>query len=183
MELVLIVAEMSRCDEIKKKIKGGQYAFVRAENEGEARKKILDFALSLVIIDVPLSSGSAMDLAAFSSAEGLDTILLSPDGMCSHLASEMARYGVYVAARSGGELSVVLRTILVSREKVRKAEEKTRKVLERLKNEKLLCEAKCLLAGKRAMSEADAHSYIERKAMDCRISLADAALVIVRELS
>ena len=48
---------------------------------------------------------------------------------------------------------------------------------------KLLTEAKCLLARKSGMSEAEAHSYIEKKAMNCRISLSDAAMGIVRELS
>ena len=33
------------------------------------------------------------------------------------------------------------------------------------------------------MSEAEAHSFIEKKAMNCRISLEDAAVGIIRELS
>ena len=33
------------------------------------------------------------------------------------------------------------------------------------------------------MSEEEAHAYIEKKAMNCRISLLDAAMTIVRELS
>ena len=112
-----------------------------------------------------------------------DTILIVPDELSSHMAAMMMKHGVYVSGSSRDSFSAVLGAISVAREKIRKAEEKNRKLLLRLKNEKLLTEAKCLLAGRRGMSEAEAHSYIEKKAMNCRISLEDAAVGIIRELS
>ena len=93
------------------------------------------------------------------------------------------KYGVYVVSQNRNIISAVLGAIRVSKEKIRKAEEKNRKLLDRLRNEKLIVEAKCILAARKGMSEAEAHSYIEKKAMNCRISLMDAAMSIVRELS
>lgn len=90
------------------------------------------------------------------------------------MADAMLRSGVYVS--NIGELGTTLRAVRVAREKIRK-------LLERLRNERVLSEAKCLLSNRKAMSEKEAHRYIERKAMDCRISLSDAAMSIVRELS
>ena len=181
METVLVAAERTRCDEIKRKLSVGGYTLIRAESEKEARVKILDFQFSLVIVDSPLPSGSARETAVFAAANEIDTVLLVPAGLAAHMADAMLRSGVYVSTID--ELGTTLRAVRVSREKIRKLDEKTRKLLERLRNERVLSEAKCLLANKKAMSEKEAHSYIEKKAKDCRISLSDAAMSIVRELS
>ncbi len=183
MEMVLLVAEHSRCDEIRKLLCLGGYAFIRAENEKEARMKILDLQLSLVIVDAMLPGSTAKNVSVFAASQDVDTVLIVPDELASHVALVMRKYGVYVGAANRDSLAAVLNAISVAREKIRKADERNRKLLDRLRNEKLLTEAKCLLAGRRGMSEEEAHCYIERKAMDCRISLADAAMSIVRELS
>ena len=183
MEMVLVVAERTRCDEIRKLLSLGGYAFIRAENEKEARMKILDLQLSLVIVDALLPGSAAKDISIFAASQDIDTLLIAPEELVGHIALMMQKHGVYAAAADRDSLATVFNAIRVSRERIRKAEERNRKLLDRLRNEKLLTEAKCLLAGKKGMNEAEAHIYIERKAMNCRISLADAAIGIVRELS
>ncbi|MBO8436404.1 MAG: ANTAR domain-containing protein [Spirochaetes bacterium] len=183
METVLVVAERSACDEIKRMLALGSYTLIRAENAKEARMKILDISFSLVIVVSPLPAGSAKEVALFASGEGVDTILIVPDSFVGNMAEVMGKYGIYVSSNSREGFASVLRSVRVAREKVHKAEEKNRKLLERLKNEKLLTEAKCLLAKNKAMSEQEAHAYIEKKAMNNRISLSDAAMSIVSELS
>ena len=184
MEMVLIAAERSRCDMIKKTLAAGRYALFRAESGKEARMKILDLSLSLVIVDASLPDGSAKEVSVLASERGIDTIYIVPDALVQHMAETMEKYGVYGVYVAGtGELAAVFRTLRVSRNKISRAEEKNRKLLERLKNEKMLTKAKCLLARYKAMSEEEAHAYIEKKAMHCRISLLDAAMTIVRELS
>lgn len=181
MEMVLIAAERSRCDMIKKTLAAGRYALFRAESGKDARMKILDLSLSLVIVDASLPDGSAKEVSVLASERGIDTIYVVSDVLVPHMAETMEKYGVYVAGT--GDMASVFRTLRVSRNKISRAEEKNRKLLERLKNEKMLTKAKCLLARYRAMSEEEAHAYIEKKAMNCRISLLDAAMTIVRELS
>ena len=149
METVLVVAERARCDEIKKLFLPGGYAFIRAESEKEARMKLLDFQLSLVIVDAMLPGSASKDIAVFAASMDADTILIVPDEISSHMAAMMMKHGVYVSGSSRDSFSAVLGAISVAREKIRKAEEKNRKLLLRLKNEKLLTEAKCLLAGRR----------------------------------
>ena len=183
METVLVVAKRPRYDEIRTLLSPGGYAFIRAESEREARMKILDIQLSLVIVDGLLPEGTAKEVSVFSSSQDIDTILIVPDGLLWHMAGTMRKYGVYAAAFNRDSVSSVLGAIGVAREKTMKAEEKNRKLLVRLRNEKLLTEAKCLLALKYVMSENDAHCYIEKKAMNCRVSLSDAAMSIVRELA
>ena len=183
METVLVVAEHARYDEIKRLFPSGGYAFIRAESTKEARMKILDFQLSLAVVDAALPGGTSKEIAIFASSEDIDTILIVPDELSGHITHIMQKYGVYVVRPERISLAAVLSAITVSKVKIRKAEEKYMKLLERLRNEKLLTEAKCLLARRDGMSEKEAHSYLEKKAMDCRISLSDAALNIIRELS
>lgn len=183
MEMVLIIAERTRCDEIKRLFPPGMCAFVRAESETEARRKTLDFNFSLVVVDLMLGISASKDISIFASMQDVDTILLVPEDLHTHFASLMLKYGVYVSVFSRESLTAVFSAICVSRERIRKVEEKNKKLLLRLKNEKLITEAKCLLSSKKGLSESEAHSYIERKAMNCRISLTDAAMSIINQLS
>ena len=183
METVLVVAERTRCDELRKLLPPGAYAFIRAGSEQEARMKILDFQLSLVIVDAMLPGSVPEDVSVFAASQGIDTLLVVPGDLAAHAAGMMRGRGVYSAAADRCCIAAVLDAIGVARERIRKAEAQNSRLLMRLQNEKLLTEAKCLLAAKKGMSEPEAHSYIEKKAMDCRISLADAAICIVRELS
>lgn len=183
METVLVVADRARCDEIKKLFCHGGYAFIRVESEKDARMRILDLQLSLAVVDARLASASPKDISVFASSQEIETVLLVPEDPAGHIAAMMRKYGVYVAVESRDSFLAVMNAIGVARERIRKAEERNRRLLERLRNEKQLTEAKCLLAGRRGMSEKEAHSYIEQRAMDCRISLSDAALGVIRELS
>ncbi len=183
METVLLVAERARYDEMKKLLSPGAYAFLRAENMKEARMKILDSQLSFVIVDAMLPGTLSKEISVFAAMQDADVILIVAEDIVRHVATMMRKYGVYTAAANKESVFTALNSIRVARERIAKAEEKNLKLLARLRNEKMLTEAKCLLAGKRNMSEQEAHSYIEKKAMDCRISLTDAALSVIRELS
>ena len=69
MEMVLIAAERSRCDMIKKTLAAGRYALFRAESGKEARMKILDLSLSLVIVDASLPDGSAKEVSVLAQKQ------------------------------------------------------------------------------------------------------------------
>ncbi len=183
METVLVAANRARCAEIQRLFYPGRYTFVRVESEREARMQILDLPLSLVIVDGALAGREAKDIAVFAASQEIDTLLIVSEEAAGLMAETMLKYGVYVSAAGRDSVLAVVSAMRVAGEKLRKAEEKNRKLLGRLKNEKLLTEAKCLLAGKKGLCESEAHNYIEKKAMNCRISLSDAAMSIVRELS
>lgn len=181
METVLVVAEHSRFDEIKKLFALDGFVFIRAESEKSLKMKIFDLSFSLVIVDSIFPN--AKELSIFVSSYDIDTLFVVDEELQASAQSVLLKYGVYVVSQNRNIISAVLGAIRVSKEKIRKAEEKNRKLLDRLRNEKLIVEAKCILAARKGMSEAEAHGYIEKKAMNCRISLMDAAMSIVRELS
>lgn len=183
METVLLVAERTKCDELERLIGPSDHAFIRAQSARDARMRILDLQLSLVVVDALFAGSAAKDTAIFAAEQGIDTLVVAPESILGHVADIMRRHGVHVACADRSCIYAVLNSIEVARGNVSRLEEKNRKLLSRLGNEKLLCEAKCLLAARRGMSEAQAHEYIEKRAMDRRIGLTDAARGVVRELS
>ena len=98
METVLVVAERTRCDELRKLLPPGAYAFIRAGSEREARMKILDFQLSLVIVDAMLPGSVPEDVSVFAASQGIDTLLVVPEDLAAHAAGMMRGRGVYSAA-------------------------------------------------------------------------------------
>ena len=169
METVLLVAERTKCDELERLIGPSGHTFIRAQSARDARMRILDLQLSLVVVDALFAGSAAKDTAIFAAEQGIDTLVVAPESILGHVADIMRRHGVHVACADRACIYAVLNSIEVARGNVSRLEEKNRKLLSR--------------AARRGMSEAQAHEYIEKRAMDRRISLTDAARGVVRELS
>ena len=80
------------------------------------------------------------------------------------------------------EFTHTISVLQVARGRMAALEDKNARLLRRLSEERKLSEVKCLLALRLEMSEEEAHHFIEKKAMDERIGLADAADLIRRQL-
>ena len=63
---------------------------------------------------------------------------------------------------------------------MKKLEKKTVSIEEKMQEIRLVNRAKWLLIDHRKMTEADAHRYIEKKAMDCCASRREVAEEIIR---
>lgn len=160
------------------------YEVTSSSSAVSAKKLLLDIEFSLVIIETPLADGSGREIAiTASSIPALDVVLFTNASQVVTLAAALERYGIFVVGKNAGieEVLTLLRLLRTARHRMEKLEEKNAKLLRRIKEERLLCEAKCLLAQKLNMSEEEAHHYIEHRAMDERVSLMDAALIIKRE--
>jgi response regulator NasT len=74
----------------------------------------------------------------------------------------------------------MLRTLCSVRERLRRTEEKQISVEKKIEEMRLVNRAKWLLIERLHMTEADAHEYIRRQAMDRRVTQRDAAEDITR---
>ena len=164
---------------------GAGYEVTTSSSVCEARKLLLDVDFQLLVIESPLLDGSGREVASSAAAmEGLDVVLLVNASQVDALSFSLGgRLGVYVLSRtcSAAELRALLRIIAAGRSRIDRLEERCRKLVRRLNDERVLCEAKCLLARRLGLSEEEAHHMIERRAMDDRTSLIDAALGVRRE--
>lgn len=184
MPNALLLRSPDRPREKELVLTGAGYEVTTSSSVCEARKLLLDVDFQLLVIESPLLDGSGREVASSAAAmEGLDVVLLVNASQVDALSFSLGRLGVYVLSRtcSAAELRGLLRIIAAGRSRIDRLEERCRKLVRRLNDERVLCEAKCLLARRLGLSEEEAHHMIERRAMDDRTSLIDAALGVRRE--
>ncbi len=70
---------------------------------------------------------------------------------------------------------------MTMQERICALEEENARLREKLAVEKLVCRAKCLLVERRGLTEAEAHRYIEKRAMDAQETKYAVARRIVEE--
>ena len=86
--------------------------------------------------------------------------------------SEVMEHGVFTLSKptSAQLLSQYLKILCTARERIRRLEGKQQSVEEKIEEIRLVNHAKWLLIECLSMSEAEAQRYIEKQAMDLRIS-------------
>ncbi len=178
MENILLVCPVCRQRELEKLFAPLGATIFIAHGVCEARKNLCDMSFSLVVIESPLADGSARELAVQASADSCsDVVLLSPPVQVGHFVQTLGKYGIYTVSKNIGEedLWFLINVLKTARGRLAALEKKNLKLMKRLSDERMLTKAKCVLAKEQGLTEEEAHRLIEKKAMDERISLLDAA--------
>lgn len=134
-----------------------------------ARRKLLEERYDLVIINTPLpddfGTRLALDICA-SSATGV--LLLVGAEHYPDVNARVSPYGVLVLSKptSAQMVSQSLLLLCGTRERLRRMEQKTASIEEKMEEIRLVNRAKWLLIEQLKMTEQDAHRYIEKQAMD-----------------
>ncbi len=178
MENILLVCPACRQRELEKLfVPFGTPIFI-AHGVCEARKNLCDMPFSLIVIEAPLDDGSARELAVQASADpSADVVLLASPVQAGHFAQSLGKYGIYTVPKNIGEEEIwfLVNVLETARNRFEALEKKNLKLMKRLSDERMLTKAKCVLAKEQGLTEEEAHRLIEKKAMDERISLLDAA--------
>lgn len=143
-----------------------------ATGAAQALARCKEMSYDLLIINAPLRDGSAEALCADCAQ---DTLLLVPQDAYEATCARMEPLGVLTLAKplSPALFRQALSLLRAARAKVRRAEGKLEEV-------RAVTRAKWVLIQTLQMSEAQAHRYIEKQAMDLRISRRDVAENIIR---
>ena len=123
--------------------------------------------------------GLAMDLCA---ASGAGVLLLVKSEVFDDVYAKVVPYGV-VTLQKPTSLQMVsqsLRVLCATRERLRQLEAKQVTVQEKIEEIRLVNRAKWLLIENLHLAEPDAHRYVEKQAMDLRISKREAAESIIQ---
>lgn len=149
-----------------------------------ARRLMGEQEFANVVIDTPLSDepGGELALYAESHCRG-GVILFAKREIAQELEKRSASRGVVIIPKpvERESLRVALRALEIMRAKLSQADEENRRLRARLADEKLVSRAKCLLIERDGMTEAEAHRYIEKKAMDSRSSKREVAEDVIAE--
>lgn len=159
------------------------YPVTVAESVGEARRRLLESAYDLVLINAPLPDDLGMQLAIdLCCGSDAGVLLLVRRGQYNDICARVMEYGVMTLEKptSVQMVAQTLRGLCATRERMRRMEERQKTVEEKIEELRAVNRAKWLLIRQQGMTEAEAHRCIEKQAMDRRISKREAAERVIR---
>ena len=158
------------------------YPVVYARSSAEAQRLLAENSYDIVIINTPLSDDFGLRLASYvSSNTTAGVLLLVKSDRYTETSAKMLSYGVMTLPKPTNSqmLTQTLGVLCATRARLRRMEEKQLSVEQKMEEIRLVNRAKWLLIETLGMSEAESHRYIEKQAMDLRISKAQVARNII----
>jgi len=137
----------------------------------------------LIIINSPLEGKTGVDLAVFAAEKYTAGILLAVQNKYANaISAKVEPYGVLVVGKPivKAFFNQAVKFAEVTRHRVQSLKEENIHLHLKLEEMKLINRAKCVLIQYLSMSEAQAHKYIEKQAMDMRISKHNVAKQILK---
>lgn len=138
-----------------------------------ARRAMLERSYDIVIINAPLPDDFGSRLAIdVCSGSGAAALILVKSEIYNDVYSKVMEYGVFTLSKptSSQLVGQFLKILCTTRERMRRLEEKQQSVEDKIAEIRVVNHAKWLLIQCLRMTESDAQRYIEKQAMDARIS-------------
>ena len=157
-----------------------------ATRVSEAKRLWGEKSYDYLIINSPLPDDAGIRFAIDAAgSRGAVVLLLVRGDLYEQVTSEVSSYGIYTLQKplSRPIFYVGLDWMAATRERLKKLEEKTISVEEKMKEIRLVNRAKWLLISELQMDEPRAHRYIEKQAMDRCITKKEVAEDIIRTYS
>lgn len=154
----------------------GQYDPVRAVRDAASARRLLleqSFDIVIVIVNAPLPDEFGTQLALeLSETSGAGVLLLVKAEQYPELSARLTPNGILTLQKPTTPqlLTQTLQLLCGTRERLRRMEQKTASFEEKMAEIRLVNRAKCLLIERKAMTEQEAHRWIEKQAMDRCVS-------------
>lgn len=162
----------------------GDYWPVRtAASVAQARRDLAQQPADLVLINTPLKDDFGKRLAIdLSTGTDAAVLLLAKSELCEELSAQLIEFGVTVLAKptSPALMNQSLRALCAMRERLRRVAERQTTLEERMEEIRLVNRAKWVLIEQQGMEEEQAHRYLEKRAMDLRVSKTQVAREILQ---
>ncbi len=156
---------------------------VHVKSVAEAQRRLLEGTYDIVIINAPLPDDFGLRLAISTCTDSSSgVLLLVKNDLYNEIYTKAMPYGVLTLSKPTNSQMIVqsLRVLCATRERLRQMEQKQMSVEKKIEEIRLVNRAKWLLIECLGMKESDAHRYIEKQAMDLRISKSEMAENIIR---
>lgn len=140
---------------------------------GAAKRTLLERSFDIVIINSPLPDDFGTRLAIDICSSSATAVLLLVKAEHYHeIYSRVLPFGVLTVSKpiTAQMLSQSMLLLCGTRERLRTMEKKTASVEEKIEEIRIVNRAKWILIDQLKMSEAEAHRYIEKQAMDRCVS-------------
>ena len=156
---------------------------IHASNGGEARRKLLECDADLLLIDCPLTDEHGVLFAENFSETNMGILLLVNADMYDEVCSKVEDQGIITLPKPNSPQIFYMAVKMLSAMTLRleKMETKNRTLQEKMTDIRIINKAKWMLIENKKMSESEAHHFIEKKAMDERLSRREAAERIIEK--
>ena len=147
-----------------------------------AKRVLLERSFDFVFINTPLPDDFGTRFAIeISGNKGTVILLLVRNEVYEEVCDKVTEYGILTSPKPASKQMVAhtLNFMAGIRERLRKLENKSLSMEEKMKEIRLVNRAKWVLIDELKMSEADAHRYIEKQAMDRCVSRREIAEEII----
>lgn len=158
------------------------YSLEYCGSAGEARRMLIDTPPDILVIDTPLKDEFGVELARDVSDMPMGILLLVKTDIADKVAYDVEDCGVLALAKPNSRQMFYSAMKLLSALCIRlkRMETKNKSLQDKMADIRAVNRAKWLLIDKMNMSEQDAHYFIEKRAMDARISRREVAESIIR---
>lgn len=139
----------------------------------EARLAMAEDSFDLVIINHPLVGEAGESLSRYAAKKAGTKVILAVKAQdYPNIAKEMTPRGIFTVSKPTNRtiFGAVLQSVQVSYFSGLAKEEEIKRLRQKLEDIKIVDRAKCMLISNFSMDEQQAHRYIEKQAMDLRIS-------------
>ena len=149
---------------------------------GEVRRLTMDTGADLVILNAPLKDEFGTQLAQDLADKNLGVLLLAGNEVYEQVCFRVEQSGVITLAKptTRQSLYIALRALTALRSKLLQMEQKNRALQQKVADIHTVNHAKWLLIQHGHMTENDAHRFIDKQAMDMRLSRREVAEEIIR---
>lgn len=149
-----------------------------ASHGGEARRLLSQLEYSLVIVNTPLEDEFGYELALFAVKNSLSSVMLLVKGETANEASgKVENSGVMVVPKpiSRQMFYQALKLLQASASRIQNLKTENRKLQNKIEEIRMIDRAKCAMIQYLNMTEPQAHRYIEKQAMDLRVTKKEVA--------
>lgn len=155
---------------------------LRSGSAGEAKRMALDYAVDIAILNAPMRDEFGTQLALDLARDNVGVLLLVPGESFDGVRDQVEDEGVMALAKplTRQTLEMGLHMITALRGKLLQMDRRNRALQEKMTDIRTINRAKWLLIEQLRMTESEAHYYIERQAMDTRLSRREVAENIIR---
>lgn len=185
MEKILLICSSEKGIKVyTDNLKSMGYTDINVETNGAAaRRKMINDDHSMIIIDTPLKDEFGTEIAINASkTSNVGIILIVKSVNSDMITSKVEDLGVFVIPKpfSKSVFSQGVKFVSTSIRRVNILKKEEKRLKKQVEDIKRVDRAKCLLIQYNKITEEEAHKYIEKKAMDDRISRREVAEKIIK---
>ncbi len=163
----------------------GFHRLVIVPSAAEARRRMADSDFSLIVVNAPLPDefGHEFCIDAVDSTDA-GVVLMVKAAEAEQLESRVSEQGVFVLSKpfSITFFAQIIHMAAAGNARLRRLRQENDRLQEKINQVRLVSRAKLALITEKQMSEAEAHRYIEKTAMDTRKDRKEVAQDILTSL-